>query len=626
MSGKSRVASTLYVRRLGLHHLAYLRAVADGIDPQVAAKMYLGVEHGHEAVTAHRRVVDHLRGVARRRGDRDWRLIGMAIGRNRGGERAQPSLEDWAAERGLDDGWSEAELLEMYQEAYPADRKDARNSRLRERQFKLLNELQHHVAQAPKPTDPIDGWFDPLTADRLRASGLLMLGELQQAIARGGRWWSAIPKIGPEKARRIEGFLQTICGGPAASARPASAVDQAIGALSVAPGDFVQVAAAAPVAGLPSPALPSPALRLGGLAAADLDGSAGVNRSVSRPAALAANNDRQAIERWIQARASNSAGTATAYRREAERLLLWCLVERQKPLSSMVVEDCLAYMAFLERIPDDWISRRRVERLQPGWAPFSGQLSASSRRQALAVVGALFEWLRRTGYLELNPWVLVNRRIPDEPGKSVFDSRAFTRPAWREIRNFLVSQPPSPALARTLFILDFGQASGLRASELLRAKIGDLQAVGGLWAVKVVGKGSKERTSAVPSSAVAALQRYLAARGLPPLPACPADLPLVASALDPCEPVGYQALYKSTKAWFGRAIRQADLPMSEKTSLYKASLHWLRHTCGTRALERGVSIHIVQQQLGHADPRTTMRYSKAQLQELLEGMEQGLGE
>ena len=52
----------------------------------------------------------------------------------------------------------------------------------------------------------------------------------------------------------------------------------------------------------------------------------------------------------------------------------------------------------------------------------------------------------------------------------------------------------------------------------------------------------------------------------------------------------------------------------QKDIAVRASLHWLRHTCGTQELERGVELPDLQGQFGHGDPRTTMRYSIKQLQ------------
>jgi hypothetical protein len=62
------------VRRLGPHHFAHLRAVAEGLAIVDCARRYLGIEHGHEAATAHPEAVDAVRALARRRGESAWRL------------------------------------------------------------------------------------------------------------------------------------------------------------------------------------------------------------------------------------------------------------------------------------------------------------------------------------------------------------------------------------------------------------------------------------------------------------------------------------------------------------------------------------------------------------------------
>ena len=46
-------------------------------------------------------------------------------------------------------------------------------------------------------------------------------------------------------------------------------------------------------------------------------------------------------------------------RKEAKRLLLWAVLEKAKPLSSLNVEDAAAFMAFLEAPPDAWCGPRR---------------------------------------------------------------------------------------------------------------------------------------------------------------------------------------------------------------------------------------------------------------------------
>lgn len=139
------------------------------------------------------------------------------------------------------------------------------------------------------------------------------------------------------------------------------------------------------------------------------------------------------------------------------------------------------------------------------------------------------------------------------------------------------------------------------------------------------GKGSKHRVIPLASQAQRALERYLRARGLAleSLGAAPAQagLPLLASLVEPEQPLTYRSLYSSMKTWLNKAITASDLSWREKVDSARASPHWLRHTCGTRALERGVPLDVVSQLLGHADPRSTAKYSRAQLRRVGDEME-----
>ena len=100
---------------------------------------------------------------------------------------------------------------------------------------------------------------------------------------------------------------------------------------------------------------------------------------------------------------------------------------------------------------------------------------------------------------------------------------------------------------------------------------------------------------------------------------------MLASTLNPERTIGYQALYQTLKRWIVRALHASDLTAQERDDALHASPHWLRHTFGTRALERKAPLEVVQRQLGHADPRTTMRYAKAQLERLQAEMDQAFG-
>ena len=204
-----------YVSRLGLHHFAHLRAVAEGLPIVDAAKRYLGVEHGHQAKAAHLETRDAVRAVARRRGLSAWRLIGIALD-VQVSHSGTPSLQEFIESRDLDD-WSEADVLQMYQEIYPASGKQLHRqrvrTRLRERLLETMHELEALAAEQPQPADAISGWFDAITAAKLLSADMVILAQLQERIAIGGRWWRNLPGIGRTKAQRIESHLTMLLSG-----------------------------------------------------------------------------------------------------------------------------------------------------------------------------------------------------------------------------------------------------------------------------------------------------------------------------------------------------------------------------------------------------------------------------
>jgi hypothetical protein len=78
--------------------------------------------------------------------------------------------------------------------------------------------------------------------------------------------------------------------------------------------------------------------------------------------------------------------------------------------------------------------------------------------------------------------MLINRRVGDDAGQSLLDSRAFTPEAWAALLGHLQAQPPDASRARMLFILTFVEATGLRAAELVGATMGACVSTGALGA------------------------------------------------------------------------------------------------------------------------------------------------
>lgn len=79
----------------------------------------------------------------------------------------------------------------------------------------------------------------------------------------------------------------------------------------------------------------------------EVDGSRGAFRAPQATCTLSASNDYEAVQAWLGLQ--DAAATQRAYRKEAERLMLWSILERGKALSALTTEDAIAYRAFLRR-------------------------------------------------------------------------------------------------------------------------------------------------------------------------------------------------------------------------------------------------------------------------------------
>jgi len=163
----------------------------------------------------------------------------------------------------------------------------------------------------------------------------------------------------------------------------------------------------------------------------------------------------------------------------------------------------------------------------------------------------------------------------------------------------------------------FGMTTGLRASELIAARRGDLQQTEDAgWVLRVSGKGRRNRVVPVPTVAMQATRRYFEEREQT-LETAPADAPLLA-ALEgkkrhANEPVSYRALHGSFTRFVQRVCGTLVPGSARRARMERATAHWLRHTHATRFAEGQGPADVLQENLGHSDPRTTARYYRAQV-------------
>lgn len=306
-----------------------------------------------------------------------------------------------------------------------------------------------------------------------------------------------------------------------------------------------------------------------------------------------------------------------AYRKKAERLILWAVVERGRALSSLTTEDAVAFRAFLRHPAPRgrWVGPARP-RSSPEWRPFTGGLSARSVAYALSVVGAMFRWLIQQRYLLANPFAGIKVRGASR-SESLAVTRVFGEGEWSLIQAVAEGLEwghgwGTPAAQRLRFVLDFAYATGLRIGELVGATLGQIEvdAHGDHW-LHLESKGSKAGKVALPPLARAALDRYLMQRKLPITPArWDPRTPLIGS-LDQEGVAGITAarLWSVMRRFFTKVaeVIEKDAPATAE-KLRRASPHWMRHTHATHALARGAELITVRDNLRHASISTTSIY------------------
>ncbi|WP_322049222.1 site-specific integrase [Paraburkholderia sp. J67] len=448
------------------------------------------------------------------------------------------------------------------------------------------------TARPPEPriADDIAQWFAPRAVRVLQAHGITTLADLTVRVPRRRQWWKAVPGLGAASARAIEAFF---------AAWPA----------------LTEKARALVVASQRSEIVPWESIRL----PHEVDGSEGTFRAPSATCSLDANNDYEAVRTWLSLH--ESPATQRTYRKEAERLILWAIVERGRALSSLTTEDAIAYRAFL-RHPSPhgrWVGPVRA-RTSPDWRPFNGSLSPRSVAHALSILGALFRWLIEQRYVLANPFAGV--KVREANGGNVLDvSHAFTEGEWALVRTLADGLEWShgwsvAAAQRVRFLLDFGYATGLRASELVGATLGQVETDprGDYW-LRVTGKGKKLARVALPPLAWDALARYLAERGLPVTQLHWRPETPVIGSLEADSAGAAGTSISSVRLWMvmrrffllaAGAIESDHAPLAEK--LRRASPHWMRHTHATHALGRGAELTTVRDNLRHASVSTTSIY------------------
>ena len=239
--------------------------------------------------------------------------------------------------------------------------------------------------------------------------------------------------------------------------------------------------------------------------------------------------------------------------------------------------------------------------------------SQGSVTRRVSTVKSFYRWLRLVGVMQGDPLALVSgpkqaKRLPHvltlEDIEALIGAASGVRPEDRRDRA----------------LLEIMYASGLRVSEAHGLDVEDLDL--DHRALRVRGKGNKERIVVIGEPARLAVERYLA-EGWSELSArTPGGNP-TASTLE------RRACFINR---FGGRLSQRAIQILVRKYALKAGIdarvhpHLLRHSFATHLLDNGAELRVVQELLGHSNANTTQIYLHVTEQRQRKVMEGSLDE
>ena len=264
---------------------------------------------------------------------------------------------------------------------------------------------------------------------------------------------------------------------------------------------------------------------------------------------------------WIEEGLAKN--TLEAYRRDLAALAAWRVESRKGGLFETTETDLREYAQ----------------------ARHAGSAATSANRR-LTVFRRFFRWALREHLVDGDPTLRLDAaRQPMRVPKTLSEAQVEA----------LLGAPDTalPLGLRDRAMLELLYASGLRVSELVGLKTVNVSFVDA--ALRVTGKGAKERLVPFGEEALVWLQRYLAEARPVILAARSSDALFVTGRGGPM-----------TRQMFWKLIKAHALHAGIVSPL---SPHTLRHAFATHLLNHGADLRAVQMLLGHADISTTTIYT-----------------
>lgn len=256
------------------------------------------------------------------------------------------------------------------------------------------------------------------------------------------------------------------------------------------------------------------------------------------------------------------------------------------------------YLAYLDTLAIENLSDLTGEQVA-GFAEYLSDegLAPSSLARTLTAVRSFHKFALGEGWTEDNP--AKDLKLPKQ------DKRLPKPISIEEVTALIdaASIPDPPIGPRDQALMEVLYGTGARISEAVGLAIDDVDLEG--HAVRLFGKGRKERIVPLGSYAIDAIESYLV-RARPELASKGKGTPaLFLNTLG--RPLSRQS------AW---AVIQACADRAGITS--HISPHTLRHSYATHLLSGGADVRVVQELLGHSSVTTTQIYTAVSIETLKE--------
>lgn len=224
-------------------------------------------------------------------------------------------------------------------------------------------------------------------------------------------------------------------------------------------------------------------------------------------------------------------------------------------------------------------------------------LKAASINRKISSVKSFYRFLRKRGVVTGDPFLRITAlKTPQRLPAFVEESR------MKKIIASVITPSGDFLTERDALIVMLFYATGIRLAELVNIRINDFSA--DFTALKVKGKGDKERMIPVIEAVAARIPHYLTL--IRELNICESDNNFLLLT-HKGSPISRSEVYAVVVALLRGAGVQG-----------KSSPHILRHTFATHLLNSGADIRTIQELLGHASLEATQVYTHNSIEKLKE--------